>query len=755
MPTFAASLPWLSAYRVAALPGILAGASVLPVVIEVLVGWRRPHRLMVTTACSLAGLAAFLGMVVGAGPGAVASGLIRGPSYLVTDTLPLGGPRSLLGPAIAVTWTTAAVVAGLIARALGQPAQGAARALGHLAMAVLVASYVGAYAVSSSAPRHEGMTGALMLGAMAALALTISRMSPSPVPARRVMGGAGFVAVVALVAWSIVPGLPGLASHQKRAISLRRQAPLANPMAISPVDAIASLRDGDPKAAPRTVMTVTTNAPSTGYLAIADLDLYDGATWSFDRTFQPTGGRVPAPPQGTPGTSGTEVRQDYRMDRSLGPTLPFVAYLDRPVQVAGKGAVALDADAVTGMVVPVRPVAGDARYSVTSVAPARTLSGLPESTRLQSPAGDLDRQMPPDTGTDIGSTLAYLASLTGQTPAPTVSFLGAMVAALGRTDRRIDPLAPALPAEVGGPAPRGGTSLSEVIAATTIAREATPEQFATLFVVVARSLGVAARLVTGFRVAPADGGPRESGQGPSGPGAGARLPAGTYRVTNRDAWTWAEVPVAGLGWIVVDPTPSQVATGLLPSPVPAALTTPTTQPPESNAVGRGGGHALAPATPIHLPPSSPPSLLVALWGIAGATLAAIAIVLGVPAGRRRTRRWRRRRGRPEEMAVGAWLELLDDLNRAGLQPSGAATSKEVADLAGQSWGPAMAAPVQRVGSLADQALCSQRSGLDADTAVTAWNDCETVRLEVRRQSSIAQRARGALHVGTQPPRPVA
>ena len=43
-----------------------------------------------------------------------------------------------------------------------------------------------------------------------------------------------------------------------------------------------------------------------------------------------------------------------------------------------------------------------------------------------------------------------------------------------------------------------------MINAVTVDRAATPEQFATFYAVVARYLGVPARLVTGFRVAPPD-----------------------------------------------------------------------------------------------------------------------------------------------------------------------------------------------------------------------------------------------------------
>ena len=76
--------------------------------------------------------------------------------------------------------------------------------------------------------------------------------------------------------------------------------------------------------------------------------------------------------------------------------------------------------------------------------------------------------------------------------------------------------------------------MSVVINAVAVNRSATPEQFATLFAMVARYLGVPARLVTGFRL------PARSDAG--------LTPAGGYLISNRQAWTWVEIPVAGLGW---------------------------------------------------------------------------------------------------------------------------------------------------------------------------------------------------------------
>ncbi len=79
-------------------------------------------------------------------------------------------------------------------------------------------------------------------------------------------------------------------------------------------------------------------------------------------------------------------------------------------------------------------------------------------------------------------------------------------------------------------------------------------------------------------------------------------------MTNRQAWTWVEIPVAGLGWVVADPTPDAVI-GLAAPPPEAVQATPTTlPPPQANAVPRSeitGGHAVAKPATVKVPKSHP------------------------------------------------------------------------------------------------------------------------------------------------------
>ena len=117
-------------------------------------------------------------------------------------------------------------------------------------------------------------------------------------------------------------------------------------------------------------------------------------------------------------------------------------------------------------------------------------------------------------------------------------------------------------------------------------RTGTPEQYATLVALLARHLGVAARVVSGFRVL--------------APGGGTLLPSGTYSVSTAQAWTWVEVPVVGAGWVVLDAAPSTYSSAR-PTPSVAASQSPSpTATPTQNALvtKSPGGHAIAPKSTV-------------------------------------------------------------------------------------------------------------------------------------------------------------
>ena len=744
----------LPAYQVPGGPGLLAAAAGGAAVVSLAAG--RVARLPVAAAygASLAALVVLLVAAVGPDPAAIGSALAHGPNRVLTETLPLSGSAVALSPLLVLTWVASAAGAELLVRS------GASRR-GLAALAVPLALYVVGFAVASPAPRHD-RAGAPVL--LVLLALTAALRGPGaahppatrpaapppaamsgpddpvpPSPYRGVLAALGLVAVLAAVLATVAPAVPGLAG---RPASLHRVPPLALPAVVDPVDVMAHLRDAHPHRPPVTELTARLGGPSTGYLALAELGSYDGAYWRFSATFAPTGGRVPAPPIGSQAVGDAPVTQHVTLERTL--PVPLLPALDRPASVAGPE---VAADPATGMLVPIAGRAAGS-YTVVSRAPTATLAGLPPADGLDaSVATPSELTIPPDTSTALATTLRFLAGLAGQRPAPTVAFLQRVLTVLHSTEKRIDPAA-APAAGAGSPTTAvapvvGGTSLSEVINAVTVNRAATPEQFATFYAMVARYLGVPARVVTGFRLA--------------GSASGAPLPPGTYRATNRQAWAWVEVPVAGVGWVVADPTPDATTAAAAPPPESVRAPTTTVPPRPASAVPRNqfaGGHALAPRAHLHPTRSHP----LPGWVLPVAVIVGLLVLLGLAgpgqaAARRAWRRRARRSADPSELAVGAWLELLDGLDRAGVPAGTGTTNAEVAADLGTHFGPELAAPAATLAGLADRAVCSVSAPVDAAAATEAWELQRSLHRQLTAQLDRRGRLRYLLSVGRAPRHP--
>jgi Transglutaminase-like superfamily len=779
--SFLAVFPCLRAYQVPGAGQFVAAAAIASTVLTFLAVryWRQGPA--VSYPLSLVGLVVVLFAGGGLHPGQILRAIGDGPNHLLTETLPLTGSRASLSALIVLTWLCAAVTSELLAR--GGPGQRRLAA----GVAVPLACYVLCYSVSSSAPGRDRVAGPLLFLVLAGMVLTLQHENQSsarfvgpsapgepngrPSRYRRIAIGAGVaVAVTALVAL-LVPALPGMAT---RPASLHHPAPVSAKVVIDPVDAMATLRDGSPKTPAYDVLHVDMNSQSTGYLALAVLDSYDGALWHFDATFEPTGGRIPGPAGAGKSVGSPPVTQRIGIERDL--PVPFLPALDRASTVAG---LSVAADSGTGMMLPDDPTNGLVSYSVTSLAPSATLGSLSPAdgvgsayASLRSPVTAADLALPPGTAAVMGSTMKFLAGLTGERPVASVAFLQSLLTTLHSNERRIDPhLTPAPQpnpigsANTGGrsssngkrpvatsplttavsaaTASTGGTSLSEVVNAITVDRSATPEQFATLYAMAARYMGVPARIVTGFRVGPTS--------------TGDPVAAGSYQVTNRQAWAWVEIPVAGVGWVVADPTPD--TTTAVAAPPPETESPATTLPPrQANAVPRNelsGGHPLAKPSTLKIPHSyQMPGWFLGLIIGAAAVLLALAAGPGLAAGRRL---WRRRSRRastePAALAVGAWLELLDGLSQAGMRTAPGSTSSEVAREAGASFGPDVIDPVQQVGSMADQAVCSTREPPDAAGAEQAWTTQRNLIRGIHAHLDRRARARALMSVGSSPRRP--
>lgn len=258
-------------------------------------------------------------------------------------------------------------------------------------------------------------------------------------------------------------------------------------------------------------------------------------------------------------------------------------------------------------------------------------------------------------------------------------------------------------------------------------RNGTPEQFATLVALVARDLGVPARVATGFRVLPQDG--------------GSLLQSGSYQVTSADAWSWVEVPVVGSGWVVLDASPSRYQPSNQPTRSGAEQPTPSSAPPTQNAAqltqGNNGHAVAAPSAVPHTVTSASRALIVALATVFGLLLAVLLLVFS---GRKPLRAARRKRSPdPRTRLIGAWQESLDMLTEAGLPDLQTMTSAEIADLAGNQFGPRSQAEATSLGTAANAVAYSAHTRIAARDADAAWERHRVLRREVRAQLGLRGR----------------
>lgn len=187
-------------------------------------------------------------------------------------------------------------------------------------------------------------------------------------------------------------------------------------------------------------------------------------------------------------------------------------------------------------------------------------------------------------------------------------------------------------------------------------RVGSSEQFASAFAVLARYNGLPTRVVLGFRPGEATG------------DEGVRV------VRGQDAFAWAEVYFADLGWVPFSPTPDD-DTFERPHPIEAIEPElpPAAETGSAGAAPTEGSSTSAPAAATDGPRAAP---------LAGDGGVPVGVVVGTALGLllvllvvlRAGRSLRHARSGP----AGAWAEVLDALRLAGLRPAGHETADVVA-----------------------------------------------------------------------------
>jgi transglutaminase-like putative cysteine protease len=275
--------------------------------------------------------------------------------------------------------------------------------------------------------------------------------------------------------------------------------------------------------------------------------------------------------------------------------------------------------------------------------------------------------------------------------------------------------------ELDDDAPGGGQQLALLDRFVNDTKRGTREQFASAFVLMSRSLGVNARMATGFIVPVED----------------LALEAGApLALRSPHAAVWPEVEVAGRGWLAFDPAPAGEATDDDSPPTPPAAQSPAAaQPPIVPPAERADDDD---TTPIE--PESETSRWVAVrtWArrvgvVGGVTLLPFLAMVGAIVGMKWSRRRRRLRVQdPARRIAAAWANATDSLVDAGLTIRPAWTNDAIAK-EGTVVAPGVPHEMRRLAASATAVTFGEESEdwTRVDDALAAWRSIDAAILAER------------------------
>jgi transglutaminase-like putative cysteine protease len=454
-------------------------------------------------------------------------------------------------------------------------------------------------------------------------------------------GGAVLAAVAVFAALVVGPNLPGSASEP---VIDWRDDDDQGPSRRTTISPLVDIRGRLVEQSSTEVFTVKTSQPA--YWRLTSLDTFDGSIWQSNDSYKPTDSSLPGgvavrAPQ-------DQVVQEFTVGSLSSIWLP-AAY--RPSRIDGLEKVSFNRD--TGSLITRSETTDGLTYRVQSAVPRLTAADLQTAPPLR-PA-DLERYLalPPITG-----RVARLArDLTRGQPTP-----------YARAKALQDHFHRGFTYDLKARPGHNGRALDRFLFET---KRGYCEQFAGAYAVLARAVGLPARVAVGFT------------QGELGPD-------GLYHVRGLNAHAWPEVYLDGYGWVYFEATPGRGAPGAQPwtglpsqqarpdnpsvattapptTAAPPAPATPTTDPVgEDDTVVTGDpdggrsplGHPLVRAVLVLLG-------LSLLWAVA------------VPSVRR-TIRARRRAAAVDsrDRVLVAWEEAGEALAGAGVPRAPAETAEE-------------------------------------------------------------------------------
>ena len=505
----------------------------------------------------------------------------------------------------------------------------------------------------------------------------------------RTAAGIGAVAVVAgLLLWPLLPG-----AGSKPLVQYKNTGP-AGPSSRSTVSPLVDIRGRLVERSDLEVFTVESDARA--YWRLTSLDTFNGTIWQSNTKYRTTDGPLGTAEPLIGDVPSTRATQTFRVRALESIWLP-AAY--RPQRVQGIDGVSYNAD--TASLITEDATTDGYRYVVTSAVPDLSPELLATSP-AQAPPDIADRylQLP-----DLPAPVAEEATRIVQRANATTPYARARALQDHFRSGRFT-------YDLTVPAGHSRNALERFLFVT---RRGYCEQFAGAYAVLARAIGLPARVAVGFT-----------------PG---ELRGEAFHVQDRHAHAWPEVYLHGFGWVAFEPTPGRGAPGsedytgvpeaqegVTPGGPSTTTASPTTTPDDATPstvpqdvvddLNQGGGNA----------GNTGPSATRVWLGVllAGAAL----YLLGVPLGLYLATRRMLRATTAAENVGAAWTRVANALAQAGVRRRPSETVTEFASRAAQA-----------AGLQTDQARALR--GLGQDMAVTCYSGGEPTGEMVARAAASA------------------
>ncbi|MFZ4518801.1 MAG: transglutaminase TgpA family protein [Microthrixaceae bacterium] len=537
-----------------------------------------------------------------------------------------------------------------------------------------VVPYLAAFVASGVLARDAGRTAAVLafgagLGAYAVTqrALTVSGRRWLHGESRRgtavVAGTAAGLVVVALLVGVVVG--PRLVDDTDPVVDLRSLGSGgAARTVVSPFVGVRSLLG---ERSDQVVFTVVAERPA--YWRLTALEDYDAgrAIWVSRGSYKEVEGDLDIP---VPDVPVSPLAQRFRIDGLAGLWLPG-AYV--PARLEGDVAVSVDASSAS-VITRDRDVPTGTSYSLESSVPAPDAAQLAAATAKGTELDPADRAASTLSPTVLSQARAELRRAGAVTPYQQMRTLQDWFRNEFTYDDTVD-----------------YRDAADPVAAFVAERRGFCQQFSSTFALLARSLGLPARVAVGFT----PGDPVDLAANPVGtaPPAAGDEPVPGYVVRGRHAHAWPEVWFDGIGWVAFEPTPgrgnplAEQYTGVpaeqAPAPAPQAATTtsvpPTTSPVDQvppSTTPQDPGRVDAGDLTTTAPTGRSASVPWWAWAVLVVVLAGVALALRV--GRRRGRVRRLRNDPRAGRVAAAWAEAVRWAEVGGVAPSVTETPGEFA-----------------------------------------------------------------------------